>query len=158
MPTLSALIITASEHLDPDHQSAIWPDPTEWDGRPLDEQARDLCALLDARDDDPEAARLSAEIDRALCGDEDDRDAEMIAALQDIVEPTWRGRGRYSVPGYAPDSSDDAYSDDNGDPDTSPGSPWDKECDRLLAEVQRALPAGWTAEWSDDDLLIEHAS
>ncbi len=37
---------------------------------------------------------------------------------------------------------------------TEPGSAWDKACNALLAEVRGALPDGWTAEWSDDDILV----
>lgn len=59
------LILTASEVLDPNHQGQQWPDPIAWDGRTLEEQARDLCAVLDAEaDGDKDEAR--AERFRAL--------------------------------------------------------------------------------------------
>ncbi|MEW5765394.1 MAG: hypothetical protein ACOYXN_03245 [Acidobacteriota bacterium] len=56
------LILEASEALDPNHQGVQWPDPIEWDGRPLRDQARDLSALLDAEaageSDEARASRL----------------------------------------------------------------------------------------------------
>ena len=58
--TLADMILETHKFLDPQQQSLVWPNPIAWDGRPLDEQARDLCALLDARDDDAEAERLSS--------------------------------------------------------------------------------------------------
>lgn len=76
---------------------------------------------------------------------------EMAAALKHIADVTVRdGRGRISD--YAPDSSEPPY-----DGETEPGSAWDEECDRLLAEVREALPPGWTAEWLDDDIVIERS-
>ena len=44
-------------------------------------------------------------------------------------------------------------SDDYGG-STEPGSEWDEECDRREKAIRDALPAGWTPEWSDDDLHI----
>lgn len=41
--------------------------------------------------------------------------------------------------------------------DTSVGTPWDEECDRIIADVRAALPPGWVAEWSDNDIRIERA-
>lgn len=76
------------------------------------------------------------------------RDQAMEEALAPIVDVTRRDAGRYVIPDYAPDSTD--Y-----DGDTEPGSPWDEDCDRLLAEIRAALPAGWTAEWSDNDVRID---
>lgn len=38
--------------------------------------------------------------------------------------------------------------------DTGPGSAWYDECDVRLEAVRAALPAGWTADWSDDDVVI----
>ncbi len=72
--TLQSLIIKASEALDAAHQGDQWPNPVEWDGRPLDDQARDLCALLDVA---AEAAR-----DR---GDDD-----AAAALDGMSEKVWK--------------------------------------------------------------------
>lgn len=46
--SLRDLILEACEALDPHHQGPQWPDPVVWDGRPLEEQARDLCPLLDS--------------------------------------------------------------------------------------------------------------
>lgn len=45
---LAEMIREASEALDPQRQGPQWPDPIEWDGRPLEEQGRDLCVALDA--------------------------------------------------------------------------------------------------------------
>lgn len=66
-PDLRALILEALEYLDPQHQGLGWPDPIAWDGRPLDEQARDLTVLLDAPAQygepvDETAAQLSASL------------------------------------------------------------------------------------------------
>ena len=58
--------------------------------------------------------------------------------------------GEYRVIGAAPDSSE--Y-----DGITEPGSPWDEECDRILASIQSALPIGWIATWRDDDICISPA-
>jgi len=61
---LEALIVEASEALDPDHQGEHWPDPIAWDGRHLTEQARDLIAHLQtlceeyAHSEDVSVARL----------------------------------------------------------------------------------------------------
>ncbi len=72
----------------------------------------------------------------------------VVSALADVaeVQVLYSDRGR--IPNYAPDSAE-------FDGDTSPGSAWDEECDARLAAVREALPAGWTAEWVDDDLYIE---
>lgn len=49
----------------------------------------------------------------------------------------------------------DAAPDRNGGSD-EPGSPWDRECDRILGEIRAAVePLGWDAEWSDDDIVVE---
>lgn len=66
-PDLEDLVREAREYLDPQHQGEGWPDPIEWDGRPLDEQAVDLTTLLDARarDGDERAAELSDALWRA---------------------------------------------------------------------------------------------
>ena len=49
---------------------------------------------------------------------------------------------------------DDVAPDSDGE-DTGPGSAWYDETDEILADVRSVLPDGWTAEWSDDDILIE---
>lgn len=70
-PILAALIREAVEALDPDHQGEHWPNPIDWDGRPLADQASDLLVLLEsAAEEDGEpvpamaalAARMRAEI------------------------------------------------------------------------------------------------
>jgi hypothetical protein len=79
-----------------------------------------------------------------------DRDDIMRHALARIIDVTRHHRtvtGAYLVP-CQPDSAD--YGDD-----TAPGSPWDEACDALLAEIREALPAGWSADWSDSDLRID---
>lgn len=63
----ATLLTEACLHLDPHQQGAQWPDPIRWDGRPLQEQARDICVLLDARDD-AESARLSEALEAASNG------------------------------------------------------------------------------------------
>lgn len=72
------------------------------------------------------------------------------AALSGIVEIKIDGDDRAHVTNHAPDSSDPEY-----DGDTTPGSAWDEECDARLAEIRESLPSGWSAEWSDDDVIIE---
>lgn len=69
--SLRALLLDASELLDPQHQRVIWPDPVEWDGRPLREQARDILVLLDSRAEagDDDAAELAAALRAALEAD-----------------------------------------------------------------------------------------
>lgn len=59
---------------------------------------------------------------------------------------------RAHVTNYAPDSSEPKYGGD-----TQPGSAWDEECDRLLAQIRDELPTGWSADWSDDDIVIERS-
>lgn len=78
------------------------------------------------------------------------RDHAAIAALAKIAEVTIDSLGRLRITGYAPDSSGNGY-----DGDTSPGSAWDEECDRLRQAVRIALPSGWSIDWDDDDLRIE---
>lgn len=62
---LRDLIIQAHEELDPDHQGMGWPDPVEWDGRSLEDQAADVATLLGAMrfGMDPASARY-AELER----------------------------------------------------------------------------------------------
>lgn len=74
--------------------------------------------------------------------------AEVVKALAGIADVKIRDADRCCIPDYAPDSRE--YDDD-----TSPGSAWDEDCDRLLSEVRAALPAGWAADWSDDDIIID---
>lgn len=74
---------------------------------------------------------------------------DVLADISNIADLRETDRG-YRVTNYAPDSSSDEYGGD-----TSPGSPWDEECDRLLAEIQALLPAGWEATWDDDDICID---
>ncbi len=38
-------VVELCEALDPHHQGLAWPDPIEWDGRPLERQASDMIAL-----------------------------------------------------------------------------------------------------------------
>ena len=51
MMTLTDAILDALLGLDPYRQGACWPDPIAWDGRPLAEQASDVLALMDDRED-----------------------------------------------------------------------------------------------------------
>lgn len=81
--TLTDLIYRASEHLDPQRQGAQWPNPIEWDGRPLAEQARDLCAVLDAREDDVTAADLSRRLHVAAVRHEIDTATTLTALVDD---------------------------------------------------------------------------
>jgi hypothetical protein len=71
------------------------------------------------------------------------------AALAQIADVHVDDDDNAHITDYAPDSSDAAYAGN-----TEPGSPWDEECGRLLAEIRDALPAGWSADWSDDDIAI----
>ena len=48
----------------------------------------------------------------------------------------------------------DAAPDSDGE-EVGPGSAWYEETDEILADVQASLPAGWTAVWSDDDIIID---
>jgi hypothetical protein len=57
---LRALVLEASDALDPEHQGDAWPDPLAWDGRPVDVQAGDLLVLVEAEAEaapDPEKLR-----------------------------------------------------------------------------------------------------
>lgn len=76
------------------------------------------------------------------------RDAVMLDAVHRIADTSWRDDGHYVIADYAPDRAE--YED--GD---SPGSDWDRECERLLTEIRTALPDGWVADWADDDVRIE---
>jgi hypothetical protein len=44
---LRPLVMALADALDPYHQGEGWPDPIAWDGRLLEEQARDLLALAE---------------------------------------------------------------------------------------------------------------
>lgn len=78
--------------------------------------------------------------------------ADVATALSHIVEIHIDDSDGAHVTDYAPDSTDEEYGGN-----TEPGSAWDEECDRLLAEIREELPEGWQANWSDDDLHIERA-
>lgn len=71
----------------------------------------------------------------------------MVDALANIAEVVEHD-GHWYIRNYAPDSS--GYRGG-----TEPGGDWDEECDRRLKEIRDALPAGWSADWSDDDIRIE---
>ena len=44
---------------------------------------------------------------------------------------------------------------DSAGASTEPGSPWDKACDAILADVKNVVePCGCEAEWVDDDVVI----
>lgn len=73
--------------------------------------------------------------------------AEVVAAIARVADARVDG-DRVIIVGLAPDA--DGYGGETG-----PGSAWDDECVRLMRQVRQALPAGWLAEWSDDDVLIE---
>lgn len=49
MENLAKMLHKAYLALDPERQGLGWPNPVHWDGRPLDEQARDVSSLLDAK-------------------------------------------------------------------------------------------------------------
>jgi hypothetical protein len=74
----------------------------------------------------------------------------MVRAVSAIADVHVDTPDRAHISDLAPDSRD--YGSD-----TSPGSAWDEQCDELLAAVRRALPAGWVAEWADDDVIIARA-
>lgn len=61
---LTALILEAAVHLDPQQQGEQWPDPIAWDGRPLLEQASDMLPLLDGQGDEADdiASRIRDEL------------------------------------------------------------------------------------------------
>lgn len=73
---LREALLDLYEALDPQHQGECWPDPIEWDGRPLREQAEEALSSCepqpgDLPDDlDPAAAptRAAAEALRAALG------------------------------------------------------------------------------------------
>lgn len=68
-----AMVLELTEAMDPQRQGAGWPDPIRWDGRSLDEQARDLLALVQddvgdvtATHHDPRVAKAAAQVRAAL--------------------------------------------------------------------------------------------
>jgi hypothetical protein len=71
---------------------------------------------------------------------------DVVTALKDIADVHADSDDRGRIVGHAPPASDWQ--------DIGPGSEWYEECDILLAEVRAALPSGWSAEWSDDDVMI----
>lgn len=73
--------------------------------------------------------------------------SDVVAALANIADVHVDSADRAHITDYAPDSSE--Y-----DGNTEPGSAWDEECYRLLAEICAALPAGWSADWSDDAIVL----
>jgi len=62
-----AAIYDLSLALDPHRQGVCWPDTIAWDGRPLDEQARDLLALVDD-DSPPEVVAAATALEDAMAG------------------------------------------------------------------------------------------
>lgn len=74
----------------------------------------------------------------------------VVASLKHIVDVRIDSDERARIVDYAPDSSDAEYGGN-----TEPGSAWNAECDSRLAEIRAALPSGWSAEWVDDDLVID---
>lgn len=75
---------------------------------------------------------------------------DVVKALASIADASVVSDDAARISGYAPDSSDEQYGGD-----TAPGSAWDERCGEMLAEIQEALPSGWAACWSDDDISIE---
>lgn len=63
---LSSAILDLTHALDPHHQGECWPDPIEWDGRPLDRQARDTLGLADDPYAAPEIREAGAALESAL--------------------------------------------------------------------------------------------
>jgi hypothetical protein len=78
--------------------------------------------------------------------------ARVAKLLAHIVEIHVDDDDTAHITNYAPDSSGPEYGGN-----TEPGSEWDDECDRLLAEIRECLPDGWLAHWRDDDIAIERA-
>jgi hypothetical protein len=84
-------------------------------------------------------------------------DAALIAALCDY-DLHDRVGGGYYIADIAPDSAALAaavwpkYGEG-----TAPGSPWDKACHAILEDVRALLPAGWVADWDDDDIAIRRS-
>ena len=62
---LTEAIRSLSLVLDPRRQGECWPDPGAWDGRPLEEQARDLLVLAD-ESPDVAVAEAAAAVRRAV--------------------------------------------------------------------------------------------
>lgn len=71
----------------------------------------------------------------------------VVAALRNVAEVHVDSDTRGHITRLAPDVADYGGS-------TDPGSEWDEECDSRMEDVRDALPAGWSAEWSDDDVII----
>lgn len=74
----------------------------------------------------------------------------VVVAVSYIADAQVVSEDRARIVNLAPDSSDPEYGGD-----TCPGSAWDEECGAILKSVREALPAGWAAEWSDDDIVID---
>lgn len=74
---------------------------------------------------------------------------DVIVALENVAEVHADSDDRGHITDYAPDSSEPEY-----DGNTEPGSAWDEACAKLLSAVRSALPAGWEADWSDNDVVI----
>jgi len=107
----------------------------------------DTCAQ---RPDTGEQGLTSVSYDREMYAEDvaEYMRCAVIDALANIADAKADGDG-VRISGYAPDSSDPEYGGN-----TEPGSAWDTECDRLLDDVREELPAGWSACWSDDDVVI----
>jgi hypothetical protein len=69
----------------------------------------------------------------------------VVAALANIADVHVDSEDRAHISNYAPDSEGGG---------TGPGSRWYERCDELIADVREELPPGWSAEWSDDDIII----
>ena len=125
--------------------------PVQRDGRKA--YNRWLEGSSDACDTDTKDALLSVDRnDFAVaweeCVERDDIQC-VVAAIANVADASVE-RDRVRITGYAPDSGD--YGGDTG-----PGSEWDDERERRMADLRELLPDGWQAEWSDDDVLIERA-
>lgn len=77
------------------------------------------------------------------------RDAALLQTLAQVADFQSTKPGHLVCSNLAPDSKD--YGGE-----TEPGSEWDDECERILARVRNLIPAGWEADWCDDDMVVEY--
>lgn len=71
-----ARVLALAAALDPQRQGGQWPDPIRWDGRPLDEQMRDLLALATSHPDPSD---------------------DLVAAIREATAPTTQRRAALRV-------------------------------------------------------------
>jgi len=128
--------------------------------------ARDIVAVLSegrALAKDPELEHSLSRLEKAVaafcsgCGEPHD-ECTCISAVIDALAGNWEVK-KYNddsavIRGVVPQVKH-TCEDRSECQCLEPGSAWWDECDSRLEDIRSLLPSGWTAEFSDDDVIIE---